>query len=1442
MAFNFMSDLPYKGLAAYSEEDALFFFGREKSSQNISDYLMSSRLTLLYGDSGVGKSSVLQAGVAHDLRQKARRNLENYGKPHFAVVVFNSWREKYILKALKEQVKTELQGLGVPSLDLEKPSPGLTFANTLQKWADCLGDEQVSGQIFIIFDQFEEYFLYHSQDSLSSNDQAFTIWFPNIVNGSFPVNFLIAMRSDSLNQLDYFKGSILNLFENRLELKRLSREDGWHAIKKPLDEYNRQQTIINHLIGSRLTVLYGESNVGKSLMLKSGVAHRLRELAKKNLSGKQLVTIFRLCRDNLVKNFLKRVKSDLEDIYQNKIQLSSISDESTITATLKEWMENIGDVKLLVILDQFEEYFHYLQEDIEGTFACELKDAIKSLDLPVNFLISIRQDKLNQLDSFTEFVSQKLSFATLNEEIKTIDIELPLVNTILDEVKASRLKQAFQERGKGDITLESEPGIETSYLQLTMTRLWQEIINQYKDLENTYPIILKIATWDKLGGIQGISMKHIQEQMSLLTEIEKEVAADVFQYLVTPAGTKIAFPVFDLEKSTDFKHEYVTLASVLDKLTGSNRILRKFYDSEGHECYEIFHDVLCQPILKWARDFDEQRREEKVQREQMEKARQERIDSAAKLSLVRTLINSSRSEQGSEKVALLARQAFLFNQKYRSGLLNEVDEALYQALNVRFFSVMLRGHERQVSSVAFSPDSKKIASGSFDGTVQLWELEKKEKSTRLSFGLKPREYERDGGGVLSIAFNPNGEQLAVGCGDGRVKVQDINSPNTKPLTLNGHKDKGEVWSVTFSLDGNLLASGGWDNKLCLWDIENSQNIPICERIHPDWIWSVVFSPDGKNLAAGCRNGTVWLWQLHPSKKLKLIKVLVINEENSLRHKFNKDDLNDRDCQIFSIAFSPDGKCLVAGSQDGKARFWDVSKPDKPSSVISPMRVLEGQNMERLIVGFNHDGQRLAFGSTTGKLQLWKREKDNYKYKYVEDSLLKGHEAHDKKSGRVGVSSIAFSKDDHWLVSGSWDGTVKLWDLRPPKPISLDNHTEAVKTIAFSPTESLLASGSYDNTTRLWEWSELDRGIVSPKNPKDYKKGNVNSVAFSPDGAILASGTQKGEICLWDLKDKKNLTPLDDRGSDVSSIAFLPPDGKIIAAGSHSGKVLLWDLSNINQPQLLPSLKGHQDKINSVAFSPDGNILASGDSNHIVRLWWNLGASPASFIELPRFEGRINTIALSPKPFKELQMLAVATNRETIELWDVSPLQRSFNAEPVFLTEYCSLRELKGISVAFSPDGLFLAAGSYDGNVRLWDLQQPNANPIVLEGLKKPVITIAFTPDGEWLAGGSEDGTIRIWIAKTEKMANMVCQKVWRNLTFKEWKELVGEGIPYERTCLNLPSGEYVPKSGQSDTSSNGFEPQLREDKLMPKQRELLKKLRAYVTHREQEQEPDLSGE
>ena len=408
-----------------------------------------------------------------------------------------------------------------------------------------------------------------------------------------------------------------------------------------------REIITANLMASRLTVFYGASGVGKSSVLRAGVTHHLRQLARQNLaergSPEFAVVVFSSWRDDPLAGLKDHVKNSVARALDGQT-FEPVPPSPTLAQTLQAWTERVGG-DLLIILDQFEEYFLYhLQEDGEGTFAVEFPRAVNRPDLRVSFLVSIREDSLAKLDRFKgripnlfdnylriEHLDREAARAAIEKPIEQynrlraandqpISIEPALVDAVLEQVRTGQV--ILGEAGRGIVGRGLAPTqIETPYLQLVMTRLWEE---EMRAGSRT----LQLETLNRLGGAEQIVKRHLDAALSALPPREQEAAARVFHHLVTPSGTKIAHTVPDLAEYAELAETQVM--PLLDKLSGPEvRILRPVApppDRPDTPCYEIFHDVLAPAILDWrARFVRAQERDEAAKRAaQEEKATQQR--------------------------------------------------------------------------------------------------------------------------------------------------------------------------------------------------------------------------------------------------------------------------------------------------------------------------------------------------------------------------------------------------------------------------------------------------------------------------------------------------------------------------------------------------------------------------------------------------------------------------------------------------------------------------------------------------------------------------------------------------------------------------------------------------------------------------------------------------
>ena len=379
--------------------------------------------------------------------------------------------------------------------------------------------------------------------------------------------------------------------------------------------------------------------------------------------------------------------------------------------------------------------------------------------------------------------------------------------------------------------------------------------------------------------------------------------------------------------------------------------------------------------------------------------------------------------------------------------------------------------------------------------------------------------------VLSVAYSPDGETIALGYNGGKIKLWRENI-----TTLEGHT--GDVLSLAFSPDGETLASGAQDGTIKLWTVKTGENdctikVPY-EDIYEEGIsaddvsvrvTSLAYSPAGGTLASGASDGTVKLW----------------TATGRFITAFKYDDVS----WDMSVAYSPDGETLVSGSSDGTVKLWNDDDDEEITTIFASINRKNGDMHRRLAIAFSPDGETLAIGSDVSTVELW----DVATEKKV--TILEGHTSR--------INAIAYSPCGEILASGSGDGTVRLWTIADGGNIAtIERHTGWVNCLAYSPDGETLVSGYSDGSVALWP-VRIGENISTFVGHADW----VTSVDYSPDGKTLASGSWDNTVKLWDVATGENVATFTGHSESVQSIAY-SPCGKTLASGSRDGTVKLWE--------------------------------------------------------------------------------------------------------------------------------------------------------------------------------------------------------------------------------------------------------------------------------------------
>jgi WD40 repeat protein len=445
--------------------------------------------------------------------------------------------------------------------------------------------------------------------------------------------------------------------------------------------------------------------------------------------------------------------------------------------------------------------------------------------------------------------------------------------------------------------------------------------------------------------------------------------------------------------------------------------------------------------------------------------------------------------------------------------------------------------------------------------------------------------------------------------------------------------------------------------------------------------------------------------------------------------------------VLAVAFSQRGDLVATAGEDGYVRVWESTVGRSPVAVMrlsSPV----------VAVAFSPDGRRLVTASSNAA-QLWEADAGS-------GAPTASMEHKDR------VVAVAFSSDSQRVLTGSWDGTARLWDTRG-QPIGTPmEHQGAVNGAVFSPDGERVLTGSADGAARLWSGHDgapigapMDQGspvgavLFSPREDRflafdELGAGRLwdansrrllrwlptlsHAAAFSPDGERILVGSAVGEpaegsVSFWDGSGETPYAGALAHTGGVEAVAF-SPSGDLAATGSSDGAVQLWDARR-GEPIGTPM--EHLGKVTALAFSPDGTSVLSGSWDGTARLWATTGSREAP--TLLRHNSRVRTAAFAP----DGERVLTANDDQTARLWSFgsgSPLGPVFEHDDAVN------------AVAFSPDGRHVATASSDRTARIWDASDATALEVIQH--RASVLSVAFSPDGARLLTGGVDGTARVW--------------------------------------------------------------------------------------------------
>jgi WD40 repeat protein len=1124
--------------------------------------------------------------------------------------------------------------------------------------------------------------------------------------------------------------------------------------------------VVANLTTSRLTLFYAESGVGKSSVLQAGVLPRLKEIAREAYED--------LGEPDAAVAYVRDWSLDPLDTIAAKVLAAvsqaagpvEMSGPSRLSVPwLRKLIQSSDIAAIYLVLDQFEEYLRYHPDDVgDDGLAGELGRILSTRDLQVNVLLSIREDALAGLDRFKGRVPRlydnylrlvHLDSAAAREAIErplghynevvspgsTMAVEPELIDALLDQTRAGKLVMELEGMAPGGIP-DGRDGIETPFLQLVLTQLW-------KAERASGSSVLRRSTLDELGGAPKIVQTHLRTVMDELSPAQREIAAKVFRYLVTPTGSKNAQTAETLAEWSD--ESLVSVRELLQSLSaGGQSILRPVQPpsgTAGSSLYEIFHDVMGPAVLDWRRCYVAQQQQQEAARrldaERAEASRRllaEREEAAHRLSAERKEARAA-AETARHQLRLawlaagLAATLLVFagfvtfwkiHTAQKQGYLTQAATALsynpveslryavnaYQvpfpwfrnadsnkdarsavltaASNPR--SSVIAGPKPMMIGMKSTPDNRYVVAYDAHGSVRVigatGVVERQAKASGL-----PGTVTSD---ARTVAVSPDASRVALGTDEGAVAVVDTTTE--RPLNLDIDSRQGSpitvMWIGTATNGLVLVVSGSGAAATYspdtgkqiarLGDVVAFDAVPLADEQH-----IVTSGADKKLRVWDARTGA----QIAESSTLNPPAFRLVRYVQSV-------------VSVPIVGLSGGAKPSIVewNWQAGKDPVWH-----QVDAFNNLQKIIVDEHAETIMIAQDKEvrAYRLADGSLLGSLPP--------QADFVRD--------------------VASSPDRKWITTAGADGRVLVWfqghQQSPTAPTyELLGHRGEATQVSYLHDGRVVLSLGIDGTVRRWELPEVSRF--------EQHVDGVIHMDLSRDGSWLATASQ-GQDGLVYIIDPHDLSrrPMATvpAGTPLQVVLFDPTDPhRLLTLGRSERVPKLWRWGDDGEPTRqayyepppLPTY-GH---LVSLAISPDGKTVASGDNQGAIHLW---DAITGKLRTGPEFHGTGPAYSIA---FDPTGQLLAATESDGIHFWSVSAAA----APRPFSHPHAT-------NLAFDHSGERLVSVAGDGTLKVWTREgrlvrdklvahgHPSSNPMFFQ---------PQSGSGELLALGTAGGLVEIW--------------------------------------------------------------------------------------------------
>jgi len=1141
---NKLTDTPYPGLYSFQEKDQAYFFGRKQETQEIIASLLTARLTFLFGSSGVGKTSLLNAGVIASLRKKIPTPLTQNISFKRIIVSFNDWREQNQgtqtngFSSLKQIIKAELIAVLTQKPDVRALNETEKLKESLRSVLGDVLEEQspqdldthadlssvlttatklLDGNIIILLDQFEEYL---SQSGTETEIQERDKELIEAINHADPrIRFLIAIREENLHLLDRFRKKIPQFFTRSYRLNPLSPDQVRDAIEKPLQTYHRLSSSKDPV---RVDIELVEQIMADLPLANPSQACKLKDFQYQEITQATVgfeASYLQLLLSQLWETAVKQEISDLN--------LSSYNNLSDITSLLKKHIKSAIDRQgeLKEIAKKCSICLVTSEGEQSTVSLSALSKSCKSTPEIISKILRAFIDReriLRPLADGRFILFHDLLAPILLEDRKAYEKDLEdiavkqkLINSKNQTKKAIQTAQRFRR-------------ISASLAAILLLSIGVTLFafNQEKQAEERIQIATtKVEQADKAQKQAELKREKAETQtkQAEVTRQKAEIKRKETEKSLSLAAAK-AKQAQIAQQKTEAKH----------KQTEKKRALA------ASKAKQV---ALATPKLPTVPQPRLGLNSEQQQLALMLKATKKpvRLDDTLGVQIDRLVRHSSKvSETATLRghVMKINHVAFSPDGLQIATASTDKTSIIWQAKTGKALR-FLEGHKNSVNGVAFSPDGSKIATASSDHTVKIWNAQSGEVISTLKGHTA---------GVTHLAFDATGKRVITGSKDKKAIIWDIKSEKILQ-TLTGHTDS--ITHVAVSANGKWIATASADNTARVWN-QAGQNHTILKG-HSGSVNGLAFSPDGKRIATVSTDKTARMWNVRTGKVL-----LAFNGHLST---------------VTSVAFSPDGKQIATSSWDKTTKIWDSHSAKMRASIRGHASFISA-------VAFSPDGKQLVTSSLDKTAKVWNQPS--------QAALFSLNDSSDK------VTGVTFSPNGKWIATTNAGKIAKIWDADSGKILlTLQGHAKSVTGVAFSPDARRIATASADKTTKIWD-TTTGKTLISLKG----HSGPVTDVAFSPNGRLIASVSIDKTVIIWYVNSGEIRTRFSGHQGDVMAVAF-SPNGKQIATTSSDKTAKIWEVPS---GKILHTFVGHTDTVTGVAFSSDGKQIATTSADKAAKIW------------------------------------------------------------------------------------------------------------------------------------------------------------------------------------------------------------------------------------------------